>query len=625
MAMLYALLLMVVVVGIGALMFARTIAEIQHSGDDAAIVQTLLLARGAANLGGQTLQKSVRNELQTIVEATSSTTGRWSFGSGSSSSTEPTSSSVITALSTMASTLQSSIDTSLCSGGTTFSPTTGGTGTFRVYFTGNACGVGLPSGVGLPGGRFVEGNPRAGTTASAEQTYALPFVMVAEGNLGTYRRNVVLQGEYRFMVGRGSFAKYALFTNVHRMNASSDSEVWFTDNTLFDGPVHTNNFFRYYRNSWFGGKVTSAGCGSPGDTACSGSFNRRGAEFYGRGFVNRQDMNPNESNPSYTNRFGTHAPDINEVDWRAGFVPLPANNQDQEAAASANGLHFGSNQNLYSLTVWAGDASEAALTPDGSGGYTTTATYQYIRSCTSSSSSSCTTYRYDSTGALYRKSGSSTWTMIRANFNGVLYVDGDVSRFTGPARVPSNSSNPDNAPPALAAFAQLTLAADDSIRISGDLKYENPPCSGVPVRNSDGTVTPATCANLDALNVLGVFTQDGNVQIGNYNSDGTQNAPENVAIHAVLMTSRGRVEVEDYNRGSARGAVNLMGGIIENYYGAFGTFNASSGVQGTGYDRKFTYDQRMSLGIEPPYFPTVTQDSVRDVIVFSYGQREQIY
>jgi hypothetical protein len=91
------------------------------------------------------------------------------------------------------------------------------------------------------------------------------------------------------------------------------------------------------------------------------------------------------------------------------------------------------------------------------------------------------------------------------------------------------------------------------------------------------------------------------------------------------MTSSGAVQVENFRNGNPRGAVNLMGGIIENYYGAFGTFNSNNGDQVSGYDRKFTYDQRMSLGIEPPYFPTVTNDGVRDVIVFSYGQREQIY
>lgn len=620
--MLYALLLMVVVVGVGALMFARTVAEIQHSGDDAAIVQTLLLARGAANMGGQTLQGVVRNRLQDIVESTSSTTGRWSFGSGSSSSTEPTASSVVSDLEALASSLQSAVDSVLC-GNASFTPSTGGTGDFVVYFTDTACGQGLPAGVTMTSGRFVDGLPRGGTSSAAEQTYAIPFVMVAEGAISEYRRNVVLQGEYRFTVGRGSFAKYALFTNVHQLGAGNGNEVWFTENTLFDGPVHTNQFFRFYRNAWFGGKVTSAGCRTPSATRCDSSFNRRGAEFFDEGFIDADDMNPDDVNPSYSNGFGTHAPYLTEVDWRAGFVGLPANNQNQEAAAASSGLRIGSD--VYELEMWAADASGNPLTPDGSGGYTGTSTYQYIRVQTSSWSSSSTLYRYTEGGNLQRRSGSSWVNATSTPFNGVVYVDGEVSRFKGPNRQPSWSTNPNNAPPALASFAQITLAADEDIHITGDLKYENPPCSGVPVRNSDGSVTPATCDNLDAVNVLGVYTQEGDVLIGNNNWDSSRNAPDNVAIHGVLMTSEGRVEVEDFRNGGDRGAVNLMGGIIENFYGAFGTFNSATGTQTSGYDRKFTYDQRMSLGIEPPYFPTVTNDGVRDVIVFSYGQREQIY
>ncbi len=638
--MLYALLLMVVVVGVGALMFARTVAEIQHSGDDAAIVQTLLLARGAANMGGQTLQGVVREELHQIVEARSSTTGRWSFGnSGSStSSTTPNARSVVTDLTAVADELQDAIDDDLCSS-TTFTPSTGGSGSFIVYFTTEACGQPLPAGVSLPSGRFVDGLPRGGTSASAEQTYAIPFVMVAEGDLAEYRRNVVLQGEYRFTVGRGSFAKYALFTNVHRMNSSSNSEIWFTDDTLFDGPVHTNNYFRFYRNPWFGGKVTSAGCSDPGDTSCDGRFTRRGAEFYGEGFVDHDDMNPNESNPRYRNGYGTHAPDINEVDWRAGFVPLPGNNQDQEQAATDAGLMFGGD--VDRLRMWAADAAGNPLTPDGSGGYSPASTYQYIqaeyelewwdpscgrRGCTRTDDVT-QTFRYRSDGLIERLDvvgGLATWQPLGYKFNGVIYVDGEVERLTGPDRQPANSNDHRKAPPALASFAQITIAADDDIRITGDLKYEDPPCTGVPTRNSDGSVTPATCDDLDAVNVLGVYTQDGDIEIGNYN-DSSLNAPYDVTIHGVLMTSSGRVEVENYDRGNPRGAVNLMGGIIEYYYGAFGTFDANSGNQSSGYDRKFTYDQRMSMGIEPPYFPTVTEDGVRDVIVFSYGQREQIY
>lgn len=620
--MLYALLLMVVVVGVGALMFARTVAEIQHSGDDAAIVQTLLVARGAANLGGQVLQGAVRQELHEIVETRSSTTGRWSFGNtgSSASSPVPNATSVVNDLNGVAQVLQASIDSILCSS-TDFSPSTGGSGRFVVYFTGTACGAPLPSGVSLPGGRFVEGNPRGGASSAAEQTYAIPFVMVAEGSLGQYRRNVVIQGEYRFTVGRGSFAKYALFTNVHRMNANQNSEVWFTEDTLFDGPVHTNNFFRFFRNPWFGGKVTSAGCGDPGDTDCAGSFNRRGAEFFGEGFVRWQDMRPDSDNPSYTNGSGTHAPSLAEVDWEAAFVALPENNQDQEQAARDGGIRV--NGDVSQLRLYAADAAGNPLVPDGNGGFTPTATYQYIEVLRGSTT---TRYRYGPDLILHQLQ-SGQWVSLNRQFNGVIYVDGDIERLTGPARSPSNSSDPRRAPPALARFAQITIAADDDIRITGDLKYEDPPCSGVPTRNADGTVTPATCDNLDAVNVLGIYTQDGDVLIGHNNSQSSYNAPRNVTIHGVLMTSSGRVEVEDYDqdRNDPKGAVNLMGGIIEYYYGAFGTFNSATGNQVSGYDRKFTYDQRMSMGIEPPFFPTVTHDGVKDVIVFSYGQREQVY
>lgn len=622
MAMLYALLLLVVVVGVGALMFARTVAEMQHSRDDAAIVQTLLLARGAANMGGQTLQGAVRNQLDDIVEARSSTTGRWSFGNSGSSaaSTTPNANSVVNDLRVVAQDLQAAVDAILC-GATDFAPTTGGTGRFIVYFTNSACGTPLPSGVSLPGGRFVEGVPRAGTMANAEQVYALPFVMVAEGNVAGYRRNVVLQGEYRFTVGRGSFAKYALFTNVHRIGTGQNDEIWFTGDTLFDGPVHTNNFFRFYRNAWFGSTVTSAGCRTPGNSSCNSAFDRQGAEFFDEGFIRREDMRPNEAAPSYTNEYGTHAPSLAEVDWRASFVPLPGNNQNQSAAAQSSGIYVGGH--VATLTMWAADANGNALTPDGDGGYTSASVYQYIEIVRPNGTT--TRYRYGPDLWLYRQSGA-TWVSEGRQFNGVVFVDGRIDRLKGPARQPSNSNDPRRAPPALASFAQITIAADENVRITGDLKYEDPPCSGVPTRQANGTVTPAECSNLDAVNVLGVYTQDGSIMIGNNNNnDSTLNAPRDVTLHGVFMASRGRVEVEDFDEGNPRGSVNLLGGIIEYYYGAFGTFDSRTGNPGSGYDRKFKYDERMSMGVEPPFFPTVTQDGVRNVTLFSFGQREQVY
>jgi len=616
-AMIAALMLLMVASGIMTLMLARSASESRHSGDDAAIVQSLMLARGGANMGGSLLQNTIRDRLQTIIEQRSSTTNRWSFGSGTGSS--PTPDSVIRALSdesnsvSVGNLLQTQINNLICNA--TLSPSgSSGTITLRIYVTPTACGNEvLPAGVQLPEARFVRGNPRGGGGADG-QTFALPFAMIAQGGISEFQRRVVLQGEYQFTVGRTSFAKYALFTNVHQ--TSNGGQIWFTDDTLFDGPVHTNQYFRYYRQPWFGGEVTSAGCSQPLLASCRNNrFNRKGAEFYAAGFIASNRMTPSPTNPSYSNRYGRHEPALTAgVDWGSDFVPLPQNALDQRAAAQSDGLYFAGN--LYSLTLQAVDSN---LRPVSGG---TKATYQLIQACRSRRS--CTTYRLDQNNTLQVLRGHS-WQTLTSNFNGVLYAAGRIKRFTGPGRQPSRSTNPDDAPPAIASFAQLTVVSENYTRITGDLKYEDPPCQGNPVRDRSGRVTPANCNNLGAKNVLGVYTAAGDILIGNNNRSSSQNAPDNVTVDGVLMSGRGVVTVEDYYLGYPRGNVSLLGGIIEYYYGAFGTFDARSGRGRSGYGRRFTYDRRMAQGFAPPFFPTVGQDGVKSVLTISFGQREQVF
>lgn len=341
-------------------------------------------------------------------------------------------------------------------------------------------------------------------------------------------------------------------------------------------------------------------------------------------FIAESSMSPNASAPTYR---GTQPAFTDGVSWRTSFIRLPDNNDRQRDAANDRGLYFTSN--LYSLDLYAADDNGNPLTRDLSGRWQPAATYQYIKACTSSSS--CTEYRYADgpSKVLYRKSGSS-WVAVQSNFNGVIYVDGNINRLRGPSRVPAISVDSNDAPPAVARFAEITVAARGDIRITRDLKYESPPCSSSPTRNLDGSVTRATCDNLGANNILGIYAQGtssdpGDVLIGGGNiSDGLR-APQNIAIHGVLMSSRGVVGVENYDSLPPSGDVQLLGGIIEYYYGAFGTFNPSTGVFVTGYGRKFTYDQRMLSGKAPPYFPTTELDEVGTPRVISFGQREQVY
>lgn len=620
-AMIYALLLMVVAMGVATLMFARTLGEIKQSGSDAGIVQSLMLARGAANLGGIVLQEPVKADLQTIVQAQSGTTGPWSFGTSVLNAPAPTPLSVKNALSvgssSVAGQLQPEIDKLLC--GKTVQAKAGGYGDVRIYVSDTdaqtgapPCGKPLPGGITLPAAHFVSGSPRNASGSAGQQVYALPFVLVADGYVGSYHRNVVIQGEYDFTVGRPSFAKYALFTNVHELPPSSGSgDVWFTDNTLFDGPVHTNQYFRFYHKPWFGGYVTSAGCANPGPTSCNGTPTKTGAEFYYSGFV---------KNPGPHPAFGPDAPQLTAgVDWSSKYVELPQASTDQASAAQTSGLYFG--KGLSSLTLWAADSSGEPLTKNAAGKWTPAASYQYIKACTSSG---CTLYRYGSDGELYAQNAGGHWVDQKRSFNGVIYSTGNIHRLSGPARTPAGSTSPADAPPALASFAQVTVASQGSTTITGDLTYEDQPCQTELKRLASGAVQPAQCSNLNAHNVLGVYAQGGNVVIANDNYNGP-NAPENVKIDAVLMSATGTVSVQNYAYGSPRGTVHLLGGVIEYDYGAFGTFDPYTGQDVSGYSRQFTYDKRMLSGLAPPHFPTVGGDEVQSVALYTYGQREQVY
>lgn len=610
-ALVVSLVTIAIVGGIAAIMFSRTVAEIRHSAEDAGIVSTLMLARGAANVGRAALHGPLRNRLEQAIQANPNTTSPWGFGNNSSlTPNAPDPASVASDLRNVAMTLQSTTNTVLCNQNVAPSGS-GATATVRVYFTPTACNQGLPSGIRLTDGRFISGSP------GGVNTFALPYVMVVEAQQATYRRNIVISGEYRFNVGRVNFARYALFTNFH-VN-ETNTAVWFTDRTLFDGPVHTNTNFRFAGRPWFGAEVSSVGCGNPGTVnlndnppQCS-SYNpgaffiSQSPQFVGAATIESQ---PNANNPI----FGSDAPNFNQgADWRANYIPLPQNSLNQEAAANAGGLVF--NTNLSRLTLFAGDSSGAPLTRSGTSWIPNPAPFQYIEACRSDTGV-CTRYRYSAiNGPLYQQAPDGSWSIeVRSSFNGLILTNGQVNNFSGPAR--ATASDPSSAPPALASFAQLTVmnTGNNNIRISGDLTYQDLPCTGAPTRQADGSVTSGTCNNRLAQNVLGVYSPQGNVVI-------TDPAPNNITLHAVIMAASGVIRAENHASRPVQGSVNLLGGLIQNRYGAFGTFSGSNLL--SGYGRSFKYDERMREGLAPPFFPTTGNYQVSAVWPDFFGQKEQ--
>jgi len=692
-AMVIALFALVLVAGIGTLLFTRTVNEIQHSADDAAIVQTLLLARGGSNVAGALLRNDISQMLDLAVRYTSSP-GRWAYGSGAGD--VPNATDVMNGLNSVITRLQPAVDQLLCENPIVPSDT-GAEIQLRMYFASTACGEALPSDVRLPAPRFVSGSPR-NADGIGQQTYALPFVLVSEATLGEYRRNIVTQGEYQFDIGKTPFSMWAYFTNreVSRdINGNWVDKIYFTDQSMIDGPTHTNGHFAFAYDPWFGGTVSSAGCNDANCTSidrgaylynythtieenCRWETSYRYVQQNGGDYVRvwsggrwvyrlwrssdgrnvtryRQieernwvcdtrevELVPDTALGDSPN-YGGNAPMFTGVTWDSPHIALPDNNINQRNVAAGlnradEGLLFESS--LYRLEVFAGtdanwNGNVSSVTPTwrnnrwerqvGGRWVEADLVYQYVRACTTENQNSCSVYRFNSAG-LVEEYRNGSWTPRASGkpFNGVIYADGEVQRFTGPTR--TNSSNSDTAAPALAPFAQITLASNSDIRITGDLKYADAVCSSTPTRNADRSGNAAQCDNLAAANVLGVYTQGGNILVGHgHGNNSGLNAPDNVVVNAVLMSAEHEIKVENYNSGDS-GAFYLTGGMIQERRGIFGTFSGKgANANRTGYDRVYTYDPRMGRGMAPPFFPATTMDNVASVRPFTFGQREQLY
>lgn len=239
-----------------------------------------------------------------------------------------------------------------------------------------------------------------------------------------------------------------------------------------------------------------------------------------------------------------------------------------------------------------------------------------------------TVSRYKLEGVANATAAQQSWSSWQSepNFNGIVYIDKQegtypdaIDSLSGPARISGLKdstgatipiTDPRTAPPAIARFQKITIAAAQRINITGDLKYENPPCSSVPSRNGSGsnsTINPAKCQKVDDMlgslsgqNILGIYSQGADIRIPN------NPLPQNLEVNGILMSSAGRVYADYDSFTGSRGNFNLQGGIISNYYGQFGEQQGNTVVNG--YGRAFAYDPRTEGSkLTPPFFPTFTQ------------------
>jgi hypothetical protein len=129
---------------------------------------------------------------------------------------------------------------------------------------------------------------------------------------------------------------------------------------------------------------------------------------------------------------------------------------------------------------------------------------------------------------------------------------------------------------------RLTLVADGNINITNHIRY---------------AVNPTNAPSNDALGLIS--RKDIIVKA---------NCPKNLDIYAHLIAEGGltttandgmfTVENYDSRLSSACGALNVFGGIVQNYRGAVGT------TSGYGYSKNYMFDTRFATN-PPPHYPVV--------------------
>ncbi len=468
--------------------------------------------------------------------------------------------------------------------------------------------------------------------------YFYTYSVTSDGQTTGGRRRVTFSGNYSIVVQRQNFARFALFTDTHLTPAGG--AIWFTSRTTFNGPVHSNGEFRFAffpqfgtpdpgtpcnpsniqstpltsvsGLAWFNNNATAVelaanenvvsgtridapvmpGCdpnnvpnnnsanftrGVAAVTMPSGPYSQKGVS------VGRDPtITTAVDNLTIRNAVPELQPKDQSVVPNGIYVPIvdtpPPSGTSDAGKPMGGGIYVQGDLNSLTLSY---NVSNQAVYTLVQGTQTVTVTVDRALQLTTV------------TNSAWAAPQTRTFSGVPKGFQGglgnanatIVYVEGNLLGISG----------------TLGQYDQATVAATGNINITGNLVYQVPPVVTDPTSNP--------------TNLLGLFAANGDITID-------PSAANDIQIHAVMMAGdtsslyNSSVTVTNYNVGAPRGSVHLIGGVIEKYYGPFGTFDPTTGAGLTGYGRDFNYDRRMSRGFAPPYFPTT---NLLQVVQGTYG------
>lgn len=399
-------------------------------------------------------------------------------------------------------------------------------------------------------------NPIAITSSIWDFSYN--YRIDANGTKSNIPRNLKLNGDFTVRVQKDNFAKYALFTNSQTL--PNGTNVWFTNRTNFAGPLHTNGRYNIAFNpsGVFDGAVTQ--------TDSVARFHNNGSS------VNlNSDHNGSIDVPTFNSTFTRGATSIT-LSSSVAQTDM-ANQASGNTTISSNGIYVPNNGTATTGGIYIRGDSTVSISVSGGNAVYTIVQGAATKTITVNKAANTTTVV--SGGAPTTYTGTPDGV---DNLGTLIYAQGNITSLGGTVQQDT----------------ALTISASSDVIIQNNLVYEDyTAASGTP-----GTVgyTPPDATGTD--NLLGIVSWGGNVRVGG-------SAPNDVNIHASILARNGYFQVDNYDSGGQRGTATVLGGVISNYYGAFGTFNSSTGAAVSGYGRNFVYDTRMEDHESPPYFPTL--------------------
>ncbi|NTV28599.1 MAG: DUF4900 domain-containing protein [Candidatus Omnitrophica bacterium] len=421
---------------------------------------------------------------------------------------------------------------------------------------------------------------KSNPTSPSSNVWDFPFYFKIQtrGASGSLYKKMTLNGDFTVRVQKDNFARYALFTNSQTM--PSGTQVWFNARTNFSGPVFTNGQFNFAYNpsGTFYGLTKQA---------------QQQARFY------------NNNHPVLIDSDHNGTADV--PTFSAGFqrgvtaISMPTSSQETDMANQASASTSYSNNGIY--LPYTGSTLKGGIYVRGDATVSLSVDSQsrQVVAITQGSTSKTITMDKANNQTIVRSgSTNTTYTGLpdgTSDIGPIIYVLGNITSLGGTVQ----------------GATQMTIASRNDVVIQNNLRYQNTTAASGTQGSSD--YVPPSAEGYD--NLLGLLSWQGNVRVGS-------SAPDDVEIDATVMAKQGIFTVDNYDEGSSRGVATVLGGVISNNYGAFGTFSSSTGAPVSGYGRNFVYDSRMETSATPPYFPTMNTfiaftDDIEDKLSWQQG------